>query len=108
MTAQVVPLNRQVTAAPGLSQGGGSPPPPTEADVRRKTIHNEQVKLQATILNTIGAGFFVAGLITPLTVLGIGTAKTDDVGQAFALIAFWLVASYIMHKAASLTLETLK
>jgi hypothetical protein len=28
-------------------------------------IHNEQVKLTATIMNNVGAGFFLIGVVTP-------------------------------------------
>lgn len=85
-----------------------SRPPRAETDELARSIHNEQIKLRATGLNTIAVGFVVAGVITPLTLLGVGTGGTSTPGQALALLAIWLVGAFALHVGALLTLRSLR
>lgn len=82
---------------------GNSTPDPLAA-----IIHNEQIKLRASALNLIAVGFVVAGIITPLAVLLVGTASTAVPAQAFATMALWIVSAFILHMGATLTLRSLR
>lgn len=91
----------------GGGGGGGGSDGGKKLDERRKTIHNEQMKLRATVLNTTAAGFVVAGMITPVTAATLGTAPPiASPNEAVALMLLWFVSAFILHNGGMLTLES--
>ena len=78
----------------------------SEDEERAKLVHNEQIKIRATLLNTIAAGFVIAGVISPLaavTVSGSGVSWLT-----LLLMAVALLVAATLHYAANLTLERLR
>ena len=77
-----------------------------EEQDRTRTVHNEQTKLRATLLNTVAAGFVVAGIITPIvTVLNSGSGIT---GGTLLILVVWLLLAFCLHSAATWSLERLR
>lgn len=73
---------------------------------RQKAVHNEQTRIRATLLNTVAAGFIVAGVITP-----IASASRDGAQPASAallLMVVWFLLAAALHYAAFLTLERMR
>lgn len=52
--------------------------------VRQITVHNEQTKFRATLLNTVAAGFIVAGVITPI--VNVARDTTQPAGSTLLLM----------------------
>ena len=61
-------------------------------------VHNEKVKLTASLLNTLSASAFVLGILTPMFRLDASLFKT--------LVPAWLVG-ILLHAVASVWLERL-
>lgn len=81
---------------------GGPPPPPPPSD-RAKTIHNEQTKLTATLINGIALGFIVGGGVT--TVLGLVNVPAGV--DPIPLVLVWLLTGFILHMIGRLFLRSL-
>ncbi len=77
-----------------------------DRDERAERIHNEQVKLRATILNTVAAGFAVAGIITPVTAASAAGTGMASAASLLMILGFLLAAG--LHHAGVLTLETIR
>ncbi|MBY0251269.1 MAG: hypothetical protein K2X54_07795 [Methylobacterium organophilum] len=73
--------------------------------LRQITVHNEQTKIRATLLNTVAAGFIVVGIITPAA-----NALRDGLIPARSLVAtvFWLFLAVLLHSTALMTLRSMK
>jgi hypothetical protein len=71
---------------------------------REKSIFNEQRKYQSTYLNTIAAGFIVAGVIASI----VTAVKGDVPPVVLVLVPVWIILSAGLHYAAVVNLERLK
>ncbi|MEE7449424.1 hypothetical protein MRF4_17305 [Methylobacterium radiotolerans] len=74
--------------------------------VRQITVHNEQTKIRATLLNTVAAGFIVAGVITPI--VSVSRDAGHPTGATLLLMVVWFLLAVALHYAAYLTLERLR
>lgn len=54
-------------------------------------VRKEQVKLTATLLNTVAAGCVVAGIIAPMAALFLGLANAQVTVRGGAALVFALV-----------------
>lgn len=71
-------------------------------------VHNERVKLLATLLNTVAAATFVVGALTPFAAaLILGNGAMVSVRGAVVGIC-WIVACAMLHGAARLVLGGLR
>ena len=71
-------------------------------------VHNERVKLLATLLNTVAAAAFVVGALTPFTgILTAGSGAMVSVRGAVIGVV-WLMACAMLHGAARLVLGGLR
>ena len=71
-------------------------------------VHNEQVKLFATLLNTVAAASATVGVLTPFSaaILNGGNAMLSFRSGVYA--AFWLTLRNLLHGAARRVLKGLK
>lgn len=90
-----------------VANDGGSGPPFIPSWMRRKFVHNEQVKLTASALNTISVAFFVTGILTPL-VTYVQAPRTITTPEAFLVGVGWLLTATILHQIARLVLTGLE
>ena len=91
--------------------GGPRPDPASDQRIvaeaeRAKLVHNEQTKIRATLLNTVAAGFIVAGIITPIVTALRGEAPPSS--PTFVLMVVWFLLAAALHYGALLTLERLR
>ena len=71
-------------------------------------VHNEQVKLGATAMNTSAVGLAVAGLFTPLSG-SLNNPAGYNADILFYLRMFmWFLSALGLHFVARLTLESLR
>ena len=84
-------------------------------DRRRRTavslVHNEQVKLAASYLNSAATGFFAAGVIAPIVAFAFGFAGLGGPVPTLTLvvgIAIFFVISAAAHLAAQRILRRLR
>lgn len=76
---------------------------------RETQIHNEQVKLLASCLNIMAAGFAVTGIIGPFTTVGMRIVPGSTIdGQALALTFVWIASGITLHLIGSLMLRNLR
>lgn len=77
-----------------------------KAEALEALVHNEQIKVRATLLNTVAAGFIVAGIITPI----VTTSRDADHWSAapWILMPVWLILAAGLHYAAILNLARLR
>lgn len=72
-------------------------------------FRKEQIKLTAGYLNTIAAGLFVAGIVTPVIAILFGTANAQvSFAGGVALIVVCLAGSAGLHLLARLQLRRIK
>jgi hypothetical protein len=75
-------------------------------EVTEHLVHNERVKLQATLLNTTAVALFVSGGIQ--TVLDASRGHTTlNLGSAALGLVLWTVA-FCLHRWAFMLLGTLR
>ena len=109
-------IGQEITPSPNNLEGPSVTADPKKirkaekaAETQRTLVHNEQTKLMANLLNVGSAGFFVTGIIAPLTNLGTTeTPSTVVSGQALALMGIWMIAALILHYVGSLVLRNLR
>ncbi|MCJ2067566.1 hypothetical protein MKK75_01900 [Methylobacterium sp. J-030] len=73
---------------------------------RQILVHNEQTKIRATLLNTVAAGFIVAGVIT--LIVAASRDASSPTGATLLLMVVWFLLAVALHSAAFLTLERLR
>lgn len=71
-------------------------------------VHNEQVKLLATLLNTVAAASATIGVLSPFsaTILSGGNATLSLRNGIYAI--FWLTLCALIHLTARQVLKGLK
>lgn len=81
-----------------------------EAQIRAaRLIRNERWKYLATLLNTVGAAGFTAGIIAPAAVvLSSGYFPTVSYPTIIGAAVFWICFALALHCAASLCLGNLR
>jgi len=71
-------------------------------------VHNEQVKLFATLLNTVAAGSATVGVLAPFSAMifsGIGVTVSQ---RGAVYVTFWLTLCAFLHGMARLVLKGLR
>ena len=71
-------------------------------------VHNERLKLLATLLNTIAAATFVVGAFTPFAVALIAGGGATVAVRGVLIGICWIVACALLHGAARLVLGGLR
>jgi hypothetical protein len=72
------------------------------------TIHNERVKLRATLLNSAASSCFTVGVAAPIAAgvfYGAGNISLRALGAG---VIFWLFAAWVLHRAARRALRGLQ
>jgi hypothetical protein len=72
-------------------------------------VHNEQTKLTATWLNTLGSGSIITGVVAPFAAYLFGLPGLNQLPAShFAVSALvWLSAGLALHMLARLVLRRL-
>lgn len=72
-------------------------------------VHNEQTKLTATWLNTLGTASMTVGVLAPLASVFYGfTGAAIDRAALATGFGLWLFAGLSLHLAGRLVLKVLK
>jgi hypothetical protein len=73
-------------------------------------VHNEQVKLTATWLNTLAAAIITTGVVAPVVGLLFGFSGTAAISKVAiaAACGAWLLIGVILHLVARYTLGRLR
>jgi len=71
-------------------------------------VHNEQVKLFATLLNTVAAASATIGVIAPFSAVIIN-GKSDMFSlRGVAYVTFWMTLCIVLHGIARQVLKGLR
>lgn len=70
-------------------------------------IHNEQVKLFATFLNTLASASIVAGVFAPFSIALLSGGGAMVTLRSAVYAVFWLALGALLHARARRTLEGL-
>jgi MFS-type transporter involved in bile tolerance (Atg22 family) len=71
-------------------------------------IHNDPLKLTATLMNSVAAAVFITGVVAPLVALSYDLPGTNR-GPAAALVSLiWILAALGIHLLARALLGKLK
>ena len=65
-------------------------------------VHNERVRLRATLLNTMAGSCFTVGVFTPIAAAVLKVAAVEiNSGRLIINAVFWLSAALVLHWRAS-------
>jgi hypothetical protein len=64
-----------------------------------KTARNEQKKLRATALNSIGAGIVLAGIYVPMLGFYLGGLKSFDPLITIPVVVLAAITAFLFHRA---------
>jgi hypothetical protein len=79
----------------------------SDAEAAAKLVHNEQMKLGATLFNNVAAAFIVTGFIVPTITYTYRTAVPQSrywIGYA----VFWLATAGLNHQIARYLLSRMR
>ena len=71
-------------------------------------VHNEQVKLFATLLNTVAAGSATVGVLAPFSAIIFSGVSVTVSQRGVVYVTFWLTLCLILHGLARLVLKGLR
>jgi hypothetical protein len=79
----------------------------SDAEALAKLVHNEQMKLGATLFNSVAVAFIVTGLVVPAIAVSYGTTVPRSpswIGYSM----FWVAAAALNHPIARLLLSRMR
>jgi len=71
----------------------------TDAEAAAKLVHNEQMKLGATLFNSVAVAFIVTGLVVPVVAVTYGTTVPRNPSW-LAYAVLWVGAAALNHQIA--------
>ncbi len=79
----------------------------TPDEASRKLVRNEQLKLGATLCNTIAAAFIVTGVVIPVIAVTYQTAVPQ--GRYWAVyVVVWLAVAAFIHQVGRMLLSGIR
>ena len=63
-------------------------------------IHNERLKLRATLLNTAAGSSFTVGVLAPIAAAYYSGATTPGLWTIVVGVAMWILTSIVLHLSA--------
>jgi hypothetical protein len=71
----------------------------SDAEALAKLVHNEQMKLGATLFNNVAVAFVVTGLVVPVIAFTYGTSlPRSPYRMAYAML--WVAMAAVNHQIA--------
>ncbi|CAJ0885383.1 hypothetical protein AMST5_03610 [freshwater sediment metagenome] len=64
-------------------------------------IHNERLKLRATLLNTAAGSSFTVGVVAPIAAAYYSAATTPGLWTIVLGVVMWILTAIVLHLSAS-------